>query len=97
MKYFDWNADKNELLKVERSISFEDVSTAIHEQGLLAVIDHPNKQKYPGQKIFVVCVEEYVYLVPFVEDEEKIFFNTIIPSRKYTKVYLQSKHNKKSV
>ena len=88
MKYFDWNKKKNELLKLERDISFEEVYIAIESGGLLEVVAHPNTKRYSNQKMFVVNINNYVYLVPFVEDEEKIFLKTIIPSRKATKKYL---------
>lgn len=88
MKYFDWNEEKNELLKIERDVSFEEVLIAIEEDRLLDVLIHPNKEKYSNQKIFVVNINNYVYLVPFVEDEEKVYMKTIIPSRKATKKYL---------
>lgn len=86
--YFDWDGDKNNTLKSERDVSFEEVLTAIDEGGLLDILEHPDKRKYPHQRIFVVNIENYVYLVPFVEDEEKIFLKTIIPSLKATKKYL---------
>jgi len=89
MKYFLWNQEKNELLQIERDISFEDIVFYIEKGFLLDVLEHPKPEKYPGQKIFVVQVEEYVYLVPFVEDEKEIFLKTIIPSRKATKRYLR--------
>jgi hypothetical protein len=88
VKYFDWNKTKNELLKVERDVSFEEVYIAIEPGGLLDIIVHPKNDKYPNQKIFVVNINNYIYLVPYVEDEEKIFLKTIIPSRKATKIYL---------
>lgn len=87
MKYFDWNALKSTKLQVERGICFEDIVAAIDENKLLDTIFHPNQQLYPGQRIFIVEVEEYVFLIPFVEDEEKIFLKTIYPSRKYTMKY----------
>ena len=89
MKYFSWNEDKNELLKEERQISFEDVVFYIEQGFLLDVLEHPNQEKYQGQKIFVVEIDEYAYLVPFVEDEREIFLKTIIPSRKATRRYLK--------
>ena len=89
MKYFSWNEEKNELLKEERQISFEDVVFYIAQGFLLDVLEHPNQEKYLGQKIFVVEIDEYAYLVPFVEDEHEIFLKTIIPSRKATKKYLK--------
>lgn len=91
MKPFKWNEDKNEKLKQERGIGFEDVEQAINSGGLLDRIDNPNKSKYPHQKIFVIEYENYAYRVPFVEDEEKIFFKTIFPSRKATKKYLRNR------
>ena len=87
MKYFDWNMRKNEKLREERDISFEDVLIAIDEGKLLDIIVHPDQKQYQGQKIFIVTVNEYVYLVPFIEDNKKIFLKTIIPSRKATEHY----------
>lgn len=88
MKYFDWDQEKNSLLKALREISFEDVQTAIEEGRVLDDFEHPNKKRYPNQRIFVVEIDDYAYYVPYVEDEEKIFFKTIFPSRKATKKYL---------
>ena len=89
MKYFSWNSDKNELLKQEREVSFEDVVLAIDQSGLLDILEHPNPDAYPGQRMFVVQIGEYAYLVPYVEDEHEVFLKTIIPSRKATKTYLK--------
>lgn len=89
MKYFSWSGDKNELLKKERGVSFEDVVLSIDQDGLLDIMEHPNQNDYPGQRIFVVRIGEYAYLVPFVEDEHEVFLKTIIPSRKATKNYLK--------
>jgi hypothetical protein len=88
MKYFDWNSDKNEQLKKERHISFEIIVAQIEADKISDIVKHPNKEKYPGQKIFIVEYEHYAYLVPFVEEEEKIFLKTIIPIHKATKKYL---------
>lgn len=88
MKYFDWDPDKNEKLREEREISFEDILVAIDGGELLDIIQHKNTSKYPGQKIFIININHYAYLVPFVEDKEKIFLKTIVPSRKATKKYL---------
>ena len=88
MKPYDWNDEQNECLRQERGITFEDVVFHLSQGGLLDTIEHPNQQQYPGQKIFIVNVEGYAYLVPFVEDDEMIFLKTIIPSRKMTKQYL---------
>lgn len=88
MKYFDWDLEKNKKLIKERNVCFEDVIIAISEDRILDIIDHPDRKKYPGQKIIIVNVDNYAYLVPFVSDDEKIFLKTIIPSRKATKKYL---------
>lgn len=87
MKPFTWNSDKNALLKQERDISFEDVVFHIMAGDILNTVDHPNQDKYPGQKIHAVEIEGYVYLIPFVESEEEVFLKTIIPSRKATKSF----------
>ncbi|MFZ5883689.1 MAG: toxin [Chloroflexota bacterium] len=89
MKYFSWSEEKNELLREERQVSFDDVVFYIEQGFLLDVLEHPNQAKYKGQKIFVVQMDDYVYLVPFIEDEREIFLKTIIPSRKATKKYLK--------
>lgn len=88
MKYFDWNREKNQQLQGGRGIAFEEVLVAISEGRLLAVLEHHQPQRYPKQNIFVVEINGYAYLVPFVEDGEKVFLKTIIPSRKATKKYL---------
>ena len=72
------------MLKAEREISFEDIVLFIEMGFLLDVLEHPNQEK-----IFVVQIDEYAYLVPFIEDDNEIFLKTIIPSRKATKKYLQ--------
>lgn len=88
-KVIRYSLEKNEQLKEQRNIGFEDVLLAIENGGLLDDIEHPNKEKYPNQNIFIILVEikEYVYLVPYVEDDESIFFKTIIPSRQMNKKY----------
>jgi uncharacterized DUF497 family protein len=88
MKLFDWNDEKNALLKKERGVSFEDIIFHHANGGLLDVIDHPNPAKYPGQRIFIINVEGYACLVPFTETDDSYFLKTIIPSRKMTKKYL---------
>jgi uncharacterized DUF497 family protein len=86
-KIYNWNADKNQLLLLERGISFERVIFEISIGNELAVLEHPNQEKYPGQMILIVQVDDYVYAVPFVETETEIFLKTIIPSRKATRKY----------
>lgn len=75
------------MLKAERGIGFEDIIEAVDGGGLLDVVEHPDQQKYPGQKIYVVSALGYVYLVPYVTDAKGIFLKTIIPSRKARKMY----------
>ncbi len=81
--------NKNDLLKSERQICFEDIIIAIEMGLLLDILEHPNREKYQGQKIFVIQLDNYVYLVPFVENEHEVFLKTIIPSRKATRKYLK--------
>lgn len=89
MKYYDWNEEKNRWLKKERNISFEIIVSCLHEGKMLDKIAHTNSEKYPNQSIFIIEYENYAYLVPFVEDEEKVFLKTIIPSRKATEKYIR--------
>ena len=77
----------------ERGVCFEDVVLKIEMGEILDILDHPNKERYPGQRIFVVEIEGYAYLVPFVETEEEVFLKTVIPSRKATKKYLGRRKN----
>ena len=85
---FDWNLEKNRQLVERREISFERVISAIERDGLLDVLEHPNQGRYPGQMIYVVEIERYVYLVPFVTAADgSRFLKTIIPSRKATRDY----------
>lgn len=88
MKYFDWDDAKNARLRKERGIGFEDVVFHTERGDLLDILEHPNPARYAGQRIFVVRRDDYVYLVPFVEDERAVFLKTIISSRKATKQYL---------
>lgn len=90
MKYIAWDQAKNERLKEKRGISFEEVLDVMFEEGLIKTTKHPNRKKYPHQYIHIVDIHGYIYLVPFVEDKEKYFFKTIIPSRKATKKYIAS-------
>lgn len=88
MKIFNWNSDKNQELIVARDVSFEEVIFHIEHDGLVDDIVHPNMKDYPNQRIFIVRIRDYVYLVPYVENDDEIFLKTIIPSRKFTKLYL---------
>ncbi len=83
---FNWNKEKDKLLREQRGIGFEEIIEAIDTE-VLDVYDHPNKEMYPNQKIYVVEALGYVYLVPFVTDGNEKFLKTIIPSRKAKKIY----------
>lgn len=87
MKIYRWSEKKNEQLKLSRGISFEDIVLALESGGLLDVLTHQNPRRYPNQKVFVVAVMEYVYLVPHVEENQYIFLKTAIPSRKAMRDY----------
>jgi uncharacterized DUF497 family protein len=88
MKVLNWNAEKNQELIEKRGISFEDVSFFLQQGALLDDLEHSNSEKYPGQRIFVLEIDNYVYLVPYVENEDEIYLKTIIPSREAAKQYL---------
>ncbi len=91
MEYYRWNHKKNQQLKRERGISFEQIVMHIERGALLDIAEHPSPTKYPNQQILVVEIDDYAYLVPFVEDENGRFLKTIIPSRKATQDYLGGK------
>jgi uncharacterized DUF497 family protein len=91
MNIFRWDNEKNELLKSTRGVCFEQVVLLMEKEEVLDTIEHPNQERYPGQKIAVVMIDTYVYLVPYVEHNEEIFLKTIIPSRKATNKYMREK------
>ncbi len=88
MKHFSWKPEKNRELIRKRGISFEEIVFHIERGDVLDLMEHPNQERYPEQRMFVIDVEGYAYLVPFVEDEREVFLKTIIPSRKATRDYL---------
>ena len=88
MKPINWNSTKNRQLIAERGVSVEDIVFCVQQGGLLDDLEHPNSDKYPDQRIFVVNIDDYVHLVPYVENRKEIFLKTVIPSRKATKQYL---------
>jgi uncharacterized DUF497 family protein len=91
MNIFCWDNEKNELLKKNRGVCFEQVVLIMERREVLDTIEHPNQERYPGQKIAVVMIDSYAYLVPYVENNEEIFLKTIIPSRKATNKYMRTK------
>ena len=88
---FEWNSEKNEWLKKERGISFERIIFHLSQGNLWKIADHPDRERYPGQKIYFVIVENYIYMVPYVKEKDHIFLKTIIPSRKATRDYEKEK------
>ena len=89
MKHYRWNNEKNLRLKAQRGVSFEDVLFAIEKDRLLEDEKHPNNKTYANQRVLIVEIDNYAYLVPYVENKDEIFLKTIIPSRKATKIYLK--------
>ena len=92
MDYY-WDRVKNEKLISRRGISFEEIVLAIEDEKILDEVEHPNETKYKNQKMYIVELNNYAYLVPFVQDKEHIFLKTIIPSRKATRKYLRRPDN----
>jgi uncharacterized DUF497 family protein len=86
---FEWNPKKNEWLKEKRGISFEEIALLLGAGQLWRVADHWNQDKYPGQEIFFIPIRGYIYLVPYVIDNDTIFLKAAIPSRKATREYRQ--------
>ena len=91
MEIFRWDNEKNELLKKTRGVCFEQVVLLMERGDILETIEHPNQNRYPGQKIAIVIIDNYTYLVPYVEKDEEIFLKTIIPSRKAANKYVRTK------
>lgn len=86
-KRVEWNLEKNKILKESRETCFEDIEKIIDNDEVLDILPHFNKEKYPNQQILVVSINDYIHYVPFVEDDEKIFLKSIIPSRKHNSIY----------
>ena len=93
LKYY-FDPEKNALLKKHRKVSFEKVIEMLRGQGPLDIVDHPNSTRYPHQKMYVVQIDQYAYLVPFVQTLNDVFLKTIFPSRKANKQYLMNNENK---
>ncbi len=87
---FQWSSDKNIVLQRERGVSFEEILAAIEDGGLLANQPHPNHERYPHQRVLVVAINDYAYIVPYIVREDVYELITIFPSRKATRDYLRS-------
>ena len=92
---FDWNNEKNNSLKTSRGIGFERIVVAIEEGHLLDILEHPNKEKYPNQLMLIVEIDEYIFVIPCVVNEDAYFLKTIFQNRKYTDLYLPGKRRRK--
>jgi len=84
MKYLNWNLEKNEILKAKRGISFEQIAFLIESGHILGIEENPRR---PNQKIYILEIEGYAIIVPWVEESNEIFLKTAFPSRKYTRRY----------
>ena len=86
---FNWDNDKNERLKFERGVSFELVVFLIQQGFILDILEHPSKERYKDRKLYIINIDNYAYVVPFVDEGNERFLKTIFPSRKYTQIYLK--------
>jgi len=84
MKYLNWSSEKNEILKSQRGICFEQIALVIESGHILGVEENHRK---PGQKIYILEIDGYAFIVPFVERDNEIFLKTAFPSRKYSRRY----------
>jgi uncharacterized DUF497 family protein len=91
MNVFRWDNEKNEMLRKNRGLCFEQVVVQMERGDVLDTIEHPNQDRYPGQKIAIIRIDDYAYLVPYIEKREELFLKTIIPSRKATNKYVRAK------
>ena len=91
MNVFRWDNEKNEMLRKNRGVCFEQVVVLMERGDVLDTIEHPNQDRYPGQKIAIIRIDDYAYLVPYLEKSEELFLKTIIPSRKATNKYVRAK------
>lgn len=86
---FNWDNEKNERLKRERGVCFEQIVFLIQNGCIIDILEHPGKERYKKQKLYIINIDNYAYVVPFVDEGNKRFLKTIFPSRKYTQLYLE--------
>ena len=80
-----WNDNKNQKLKIERKISFEEIAEIILRKDYLDILDNPTRS---DQQIFVIILNDYIYSVPFMIDKQSnIILKTAYPSRKLNQKY----------
>jgi hypothetical protein len=92
---FDWSEEKNEWLRTGRGISFEEIVVAIEEEGILDILEHPNFSRYEGQRLYIVSIDNYAWVVPFVDRGDVRFLKTAFPSRKLTRHYLHGREEER--
>jgi hypothetical protein len=92
---FDWDPKKNEQIRRDRGITFEEISLLLAGGQLWAISEHWNEERYPHQKIFLVPIDEYIYAVPYAKDGDVYFLKTAFPSRKLTRKYKKEIENEK--
>ena len=88
METVRWDEQKNSWLKQHRGVSFEQAAVRLALERVLDVTDHPNRERYPGQKVAVIEINGYAYLVPYERVGGEIVLKTMIPSRKVTRKYI---------
>jgi uncharacterized DUF497 family protein len=80
-----WDEQKNDWLKETRLVSFEQIAGMLLDGDYLDIVENPT---WKNQEYFVMWIQEYTWLVPFViDDQERIVLKTAFPSRKYHKKY----------
>ncbi|MCK6563043.1 toxin [bacterium] len=89
---YSWNEEKNKYLQTARNRSFEEVVSGIAGGHVLDLVEYPIQEKYKGQRLFVVEIHGYAWLVPLVETAEEVFLKTVIPNRKATRKYPGERH-----
>ena len=87
METIRWDARKNGWLKRHRGVCFEQAAVCLASEQVLDVTDHPNQDRYPRQKVAVIEINGYAYLVPYERFGGEIILKTMIPSRKATQKY----------
>ena len=85
----DWSQEKNEELKADRGLRFEDAEVLILAEDILADLPYPNQDKYPGQRMLHLLIDDYVCVVPYVQEDNTLFLKTMFRSRKATKYFLK--------
>lgn len=80
-----WDKQKNEWLILNRNISFIEIAEIILDKKYIDILENPTRE---NQLYFIVKIQNYIWVVPFIIDKnENIFLKTAFPSRKYHKLY----------